>query len=240
MEIEQIRIILVEPEGPLNVGSIARVMKNFGSTTLVLVNPQCDPLCRDARKMAVHAQDILETAQHHSSLQEALADCTRVVATTARKRTFARPLEFPRTTLPWLLEIDQPTALIFGNEERGLSNAELQLAQRWMTIPANPAYPTLNLAQSVALCCYELFQQSCLAVPETIEEKPATLGEMDAYLEQMAALLLEIGYLYPHTQAARMNKFRHLLYRATPSSTEVDMLRGIFTQMEWALKNNRE
>ncbi|MBF0286748.1 MAG: RNA methyltransferase [SAR324 cluster bacterium] len=239
MGLEHIRIILVEPAGALNVGAIARVMKNFGLKTLVLVNPQCSPLSKDAQKMAVHAQDVLECSQQFPSLQKALANCSQAVATTARNRNFFKPLDFPKAALSRLLEISEPVALIFGSEESGLSNADLQLAQYWMQIPANPEYPTLNLAQSVALCCYELFQQSTSNAPEKTVEKSATLGEMDAYLNQMASLLLEIGYLHPHTETSRMNKFRQLLYRSTPGSSEIDMLRGVLTQMQWALKNKK-
>ena len=237
MGLEQIRIILVEPKGPLNIGSIARVMKNFGLNQLVLVNPRCDHLSAEAQKMAVYAGEILKNAQIRSSLIDALTGCLWAVATTVRERTSAVPLESPETTLPRLLEIDRSTALIFGPEERGLSNAELAMAQCRMRIPTHPEYPTLNLAQTVALCGYELFQKRCQTPPSHLVKELASLDNMEAYIEHLSSLLLDIGYLHQHTKDSRMAKFRQLLHRAHPTSSELALLRGVVSQMEWALKN---
>lgn len=231
-----VKIVLVEPAGPLNVGASARVMKNLGLQALVLVNPQCDPLSLEAQQMAVHAVDILEAAQIVPTLPAALQGCTRAIATTARSRTLATELEAPRTALPWLLEAPETAALIFGPEYRGLSNEELNYAQRFVRIPSNPAYPSLNLAQSVAICCYELSQSALLPSVDTIETgNSASLETVEGFYQQLETLLLKIGYLYPHTAASRMEKFRHLFNRARLEHAEVAMLRGILTQMEWAL-----
>ncbi|MEO0868321.1 MAG: TrmH family RNA methyltransferase, partial [Cyanobacteria bacterium J06642_11] len=119
----QLRIVLVEPAGPLNIGSAARVMKNFGLSQLVLVNPQCDPYSSEARQMAVHAYDIIGAANIVNTLPDALVGCQRAIATTARTRDLQTPLEAPNLTLPWLLE-SSPSALIFGPEDRGLNNDE--------------------------------------------------------------------------------------------------------------------
>jgi tRNA/rRNA methyltransferase len=154
----KIRIVLVEPAGPLNVGSVARVMKNMGLQQLILVNPQCDYLGEDARLMAVRAADILETAQVVESLPAALVGCVRAIATTGDdSRSLPTQLEEPADALPWLLEA--PSALIFGREDCGLTNAELNRAQRLIRIPSSDAYTSLNLAQAVAICCYELYRQ---------------------------------------------------------------------------------
>ena len=153
-----IRIVLVEPAGPLNVGSVARVMKNMGLRQLILVNPQCDYLGEEARLMAVRAADILETATVVESLPAALVGCVRAIATTGDDcRSHPMPLEAPADALPWLLEA--PSALIFGREDCGLTNAELNRAQRLIRIPSSDAYTSLNLAQAVAICCYELYRQ---------------------------------------------------------------------------------
>ena len=151
-----IRIVLVEPAGPLNVGSVARIMKNMGLHQLVLVNPQCDYLGEEARLMAVRAADILENAKVVETLAAALTGCTRAIATTGDDRSLPIPLEEPASALPWLLEA--PSALIFGREDCGLTNAELNYAQRLIRIPASDAYTSLNLAQAVAVCCYELYR----------------------------------------------------------------------------------
>ena len=269
MALASVRIVLVEPAGPLNVGAVARVMKNMGLRTLVLVNPQCDPLGVEARQMAVHGVDILEAAQQVATIPAALMGCQRAIATTARVRTLSTPLELPRVALPWLLEGAVTSALIFGPEDRGLSNVELNYAQRFVCIPSSAEYPSLNLAQAVAICCYELYhttQQLSLsgdagvtpvesenlpsppssdqppsllvsaAVPTPHAAEAAPLEAVEDYYQHLEAVLLKIGYLYPHTASARMEKFRHLLNRATPTTGEVAMLRGILRQMEWALQ----
>ncbi|MBD1922931.1 RNA methyltransferase [Microcoleus sp. FACHB-831] len=240
-----VRIVLVEPAGARNVGAIARVMKNMGIEQLVLVNPQCDRLSKEARDMAVHAADILESALEVPTLPQALQGCKRAIATTARPRTIPTELESPRSTLPWLLEEPEPSALIFGPEYRGLSNVELNYAQRFVFIQANPEYPSLNLATAVAICCYELYQyahQLRFQSPSETSPAPpmspeAPLEVLEEYYQQLEAVLLKIGYLYPHTAASRMEKFRRLFHRASLTETEVGMLRGILSQMEWALKS---
>jgi len=244
MSLAAIRIVLVEPLGELNVGSVARAMKNMGLSQLVLVNPQCDPDSEAARRMAVHGGDVLAAAQRVASLPEALTGCQRAVATTGRvSRPDAtaqpRPLEPPRQVLPWLLaEPGVPGALIFGREDRGLSNAELDCAQRLLEIPADPAYPSLNLAQAVAICAYELYQLA--QAPPAIAWEPAERAPLDAlehYYQHLETLLLDIGFLYPHTAAARMAKLRRLGHRAAPSSEELALLRGMLRQVEWAIAN---
>ncbi len=279
--LEHVRIVLVEPAGARNVGAIARVMKNFGLRHLVLVNPHCDPLGAEARQMAVHAADLLAQARSVTSLPAALAGCQRAIATTDRPRTLNIPLEAPRTALPWLLEA--PAALIFGPEDRGLNNQELNHAQRWVSIPTSGEYSSLNLAQAVAVCCYELHlsQRSGAAPPSTTStevtlqsmgpvlapaldaatsiknltsvlpdptaiptatsldnsELPATLEALAAYYAHLEAVLLKIGYLYAHTAASRMQKFKRLYNRCQLSANELAMLRGMLRQVEWAMAN---
>ena len=121
--LHHIRIVLVEPAGALNIGSISRVMKNMGLTQLVIVNPQCEVLGEEATLMAVHAIDLLATAKIVPDLTTALQGCTRVIATTARDRAIPTQLETPRQALPWLVESSQPTALGCGREDSGFTNA---------------------------------------------------------------------------------------------------------------------
>jgi tRNA/rRNA methyltransferase len=250
MGLAQVRIVLVEPAGARNVGAIARVMKNMGLAHLVLVNPQCDPIGTEALHMAVHAADLLTQAQIVATLPDALQGVHRAAATLGRDTD--RPLQSPRQVAPWLLgEADvlassgDPcrSALIFGAEDHGLSNDELKYAQRFVMIPASADYPSLNLAQAVGICCYELQQcdgqRSCesLAVgpmsPAT--DSPATLDQLEAFYQTLEARLLRIGYLHPHTATSRMEKLRRLLLRSQPTALEVTMLRGIMRQLDWAL-----
>ncbi|MEB3178709.1 MAG: RNA methyltransferase [Nostocaceae cyanobacterium] len=246
MSLAGVRIVLVEPAGPLNVGAIARVMKNLGLSHLVLVNPQCDYLGPEALQMAVHAADILQSAKVVGTLTEALKGITRAIATTGLVRTLQTKLEPPRQALPWLLEEPLlPAALIFGREDRGLTNQELNYSQRFVRIPTSPDYPSMNLATAVAICCYELAQINAeiLSNSQQPDSQPnqqvdlASLDMMEGYYQQLEALLLKIGYLYPHTAASRMEKFRYLFNRAQLQNSELAMLRGILSQIEWALVN---
>ncbi|HBE21842.1 MAG TPA: RNA methyltransferase [Cyanobacteria bacterium UBA11149] len=286
MKLNRVRIILVEPAGPLNVGSVARVMKNMGLEELWLVNPKCDRKSEAAQLMAVHGGDVLESAKEAATLPEALVGCQRAIATTSRKRDIPIKQDPPRIGIPWLLEEGVTSALIFGPEDRGLNNIELNYAQRFISIPANPKYPSLNLAQAVAICCYELYQFTMskedgigerpegrretegsleeaaignqqplpsLTAPTTENTLPplpiphssfpisptsetASLDVLEAYVQHLEAVLLKIGYLYPHTANSRIEKLRRILHRATPTPEEVKMLRGILRQTEWALQ----
>ncbi|WP_017304582.1 RNA methyltransferase [Spirulina subsalsa] len=240
MILEHIRIILVEPAGPLNVGSVARVMKNMGLSQLVLVNPQCNPWGEEARRMAVHGEDVLAQARQVDSLPEALQGCYHAVATTGRDGTVPVPLESPRVVFPWLIAQNAPSAVIFGREDSGLTNQELHYAQRCVSIPANPVYPSLNLAQAVAVCAYELYQATPEDIPPPSPPTTAPLEALEGYYQHLEQVLMNIGYLYPHTAEAKMEKFRRLYGRADLTSQEVALLRGILRQMEWFVKQNHK
>jgi tRNA/rRNA methyltransferase len=236
MKLDWLKIVLVEPAGPMNVGSVARVMKNFGLHHLVLVNPQCDFLGMEAKKMAVHADDVLESAVSVPTLPEALQGCVRAIATTARVRDWEKPLENPRDALPWLLEEKDKSALIFGPEDRGLSNEELNYAQKFIRIPTDSIYPVLNLAAAVGICCYELAENAKESNNRTsTKTELAPFEVVEIYYQQLESLLLQIGYIYPHTAASRMEKFRQLYNRAGLQIKEVAMLQGILRQVEWAM-----
>lgn len=251
----EVKIILVEPAGALNLGSIARVMKNMGLAQLVLVNPRCDRYSEQARQMAVHAKEILDNALVVDSLPEALVGCQRAIATTARSRSLPTQLESPADGLPWLLVPNVTSALIFGPEERGLSNSELKYAQKFVCIPSSPDYPSLNLAQAVAVCAYELYQLSRSGSIDNSEEyvnvqkkkisnfapnpvKNAPLEVLEAYYQHLETVLLEIGFLYPHTAKARMDKLRRIYNRTNLSQEEIAMLRGILRQIQWSNQNS--
>jgi tRNA/rRNA methyltransferase len=255
--LKQLRIVLVEPAGALNVGSIARIMKNMGLEQLILVNPRCDRLGDEARQMAVHGIEVLEKARIVKSLPEALSGCHAAIATTARSRDLPTYLETPKNAVVDLLKDNLRSALIFGPEDRGLSNTELSYAQRFIGIPSNPEYPSLNLAQAVAVCAYELYQASLAKEEGAIEEinlsdralnstitgnnvlDRVPLEILEGYFQHLEQALLKIGYLQPHTAAARMEKFRRIYNRASLSTEDVAMLRGILRQMDWAIVNSQ-
>ena len=249
-----IQLVLVEPAGPLNVGSVARLCANFGIAGLRLVAPRCDPLGEEARRMAVHGVGLLERATTYPSLAAAIADCCRVVATSGRGEGEPLVPSPPAEALRWLLPAaggeatPQPVALVFGREDRGLSNDELLQAGRILQIATGPAYTSLNLSHAVAVVLHEL-QGLRNAAPERLEpatpvaaagqaadsgDDPCPRGLLEAALSDAEALLLEVGYLYPHTAHARMAKLRGLLQRAQIRPQEVALLRGMVCQLRWA------
>ncbi|MBV5261525.1 RNA methyltransferase [Synechococcus moorigangaii CMS01] len=241
--LDHIRIVVVEPAGALNLGSIARVMKNMGLSQLYLVNPQCNHLGQEAFLMAVHGRELLEKAVIVEDLPTALQGCKKAIATTGLQRSLPMPVETPKQALPWFLVDDQPSALIFGREDHGLSNGELNLAQRLVCIPTGDEYTSLNLAQAVTVFAYELRSlltestSPVATLPPVSPEDLADLQELEGYYQHLERVLLQVGFLYPHTATSRMETFRHLYRRANPSSRDVAMLRGILRQVEWAIAN---
>ena len=242
-----VRIVLVEPAGPRNLGSVARVMKNMGLSQLVLVNPHCDPQDPAAQMMAVHGANLLSHLQIRPTLPEALQGCQRVIGTTGRDQPYPPEwqIETPRGALPWLLGA-RSSALVFGPEDRGLSNEELSLCQRQIMIPANPDYPSLNLAQAVGICSYEL-RLATLAAAEISEAHDSLQGSphpdtvpievMEGFYGHLRDLLLRIGYLQPHTADRKLSKFRALFNRSGLTQTEVALLRGILRQLGWTVSH---
>ena len=239
-------LVLVEPAGPLNVGSVARLCANFGIAELRLVAPRCEHLGAEARRMAVHGVHLLEQARLFPNLAAALADCRRVVATSGRIETEELPLSGPEQALGWLLAGPAtdaaPAALVFGREDRGLSNDELLQAGRVLRLSTDAAYSSLNLSHAVAICLHELQRQGqgpqpvtgpALA-PAAAPAEPSPRAALEAALADAETLLLEVGFLYPHTAHARMAKLRALLQRAQVTDDEVALLRGMVRQLRWA------
>jgi len=247
-------LVLVEPAGPLNVGSVARLCANFGISQLRLVAPRCDHLGAEARRMAVHGVALLEQAGLYPQLADALADCKRVVATSGRIELESLPLAPVAEALAWLNQghgaPGQPSrtpgvaALVFGREDRGLSNDELLQAGRVVRLSTSPAYSSLNLSHAVAICLHELQSLQSVsddrAIPPAAAAAaadlvdPCTRGALEATLADAEALLLEVGFLYPHTAHARMAKLRALLQRGQITAGEVALLRGMVRQLRWA------
>ena len=230
-------VVLVEPAGPLNVGSVARLCANFNISDLRLVAPRCDHRGPEARLMAVHAEAVLERAQVFPHLEAALADCTRVVATSGRIEPEGMPLSDPAEALGWLQPVMEPPstqgALVFGREDCGLTNQELLQAGRVLRLHSSEAYASLNLSHAVAICLHGL-QQPPPAGPNPTTAEPCPRGALEAALADAEALLLEVGFLHPHTAAARMGKVRGLLQRAQVREPEVALLRGMVRQLRWA------
>ncbi|WP_216910058.1 RNA methyltransferase [Synechococcus sp. CCY 0621] len=233
------KLVLVEPAGPLNVGSVARLCRAYGIEELRLVAPRCDPLSDEARLMAVKGLPLLQQARLFPTLAAALADCGRVVATSGRPEGEPLPLEDPDDALAWLLASDPvlPSALVFGREDRGLSNDELLQAGRLLQIPTPTPHGSLNLSHAVAVVLHDLHRlarQAPAPAVAAVAEAPCPRGVLEAMLSDAEELLLEVGFLLPHTAHARMAKLRALLQRGQVSAPEVALLRGLVCQLRWA------
>lgn len=229
----------METAGALNLGSIARVMQNMGLVDLWLVHPQCDHLSAPARQMAVHAQSILEHARVVPDLLSALEGCDRVIATAGRIDRGTRQVLSLEAGCRWLQAQGTQRAIVFGREDRGLSNQELQYFPEVLTIDTNPQSPSLNLAQAVGLFAYTWYKQEQSRSSDPTSFPLASIEELEAIFQELEFLLLHIGFLYPHTAFARMQKLRHLLYRCQPTNKEIIMLRGVLRQLYWKMQIDR-
>jgi len=238
--LENIRVVLVEPRGSGNIGSVARAMKNMGATDLALVG---GGRTRSfwARAMAVHAGDIMERARRFATLREAVADCGLVIGTTCRGglyRGHSLPL---RELAPKMVATARraKVALVFGPENHGLSNRDLSHCQWLLSIPSHPDYVSLNVAQAAMVCLYELFVAAQGEVPrEGAARAPAELVEI--LFDRMRRVLLKIGFLDPQNPDHILLALRRLFGRAGLEERDVNILNGLFRQVEWYMENGRE
>lgn len=233
------RVVLVEPQHSGNIGAVARAMKNMALSHLVLVRP-ADPLAMEARMMAMHAFDILQQARVVASLAEAVADAGYVVGTTRRLGKTRQAHLSPRAMAPLLLELASanPVALVFGREDTGLTNVELQQCHELITIPAHPQFGSLNLAQAVLLVCYELYLAS-VAEPRPAPRKLATVTELERLYTRLQQLLHRVGFLHGSNPDRMMGYFRRFFARQGLRSRDVKILLGVLRQIEWYLDRPR-
>lgn len=237
-----IAVVLIEPQGPLNIGSVCRVMMNFGLADLRLVNPQADHRGEEARRMAVRAAPLLESARVYASLAEALAGCTLAIGTTRRfgkyREDFIHPGDAGREI--FTAAADAPTALVFGREDRGLHTNELDLCQRLLTIPTHDDLPSMNLAQAVAICLYEVGQAAAAAVGK-VQERPrrsAPSVAIEAMYRHMRQSLVAVGYLDEQNPEHILRTFRRIFSRAGLNERDVRVLQGLWSRLDW-IENER-
>ena len=237
-------VILVEPLGPINVGSVARLCENFSVHELRLVSPKCNYLDQEAKKMAVRGVKILEKAILYEDLNSALSDCSRIIATCGRKEHGAIPLNSNKDALCWAHESEreETIALVFGREDRGLSNEELLKANKVISLNTSENYPSLNLSHAVAIVLHQFNQLNELDLL-TINKKisyPANLIKLEDCINDAGSLLLDIGFLMKHTYEAKMAKIKKLLIRGEIKDDEVALIRGIISQARWKIKNKND
>ena len=237
-------LVLVEPSGTLNLGSIARLCKNYEINALRLVNPKCNPNDELAMRMAVKGKIFLEKPQIFNSLLDAIKDCNKIITTCGRIDHGDLPLETPNEAIRWLLDVPYDNrsciALVFGREDSGLNNQELLLGQKIININTGSKYNSLNLSHAVAIILNEL--QYCELSKKSgkdivIKDKNIALAsQLNACLDDAEKLLLDIGFLLSHTANSRMRKIRSILQKAEVSSNELALIRGIIRQIKWAIK----
>lgn len=235
MNLDSISILLVRPKFHENIGSVARAMKNMGLSRLVVVNG-CSPLHPNAYKLASGAEDILERAEEFSTLREAISEMGCVVGTTSRGGKERRPFLTPGTLAKRLmpLSLKNSIGLVFGSEKEGLTNEELSLCQLYVRIPSMESFASLNLAQAVMVLCYELFQAS-----SEIPKQPIQLAQaeqLERMLEHMEKTLIQIGFLDSNHPKRIIRALRKLFGRSQMDEREVQILQGIWSQMDHHLR----
>ena len=241
---KELKLVLVEPAGPINVGSVARLCENFSVHELRLVNPKCDYLTQEAKKMAVRGVKILEGAKVYRDLNSALSDCSRIIATCGRKEHGGIPLNSNKDALSWALKSgrEETIALVFGREDRGLSNEELLKANKVISLNTSKNYPSLNLSHAVAIVLHQFNQlyKNSLLKPHTKTSCPANLIKLEDCINDAGSLLLDIGFLMKHTYKAKMMKIKQLLLRGEIKDDEIALIRGIISQARWKIKNKND
>jgi len=242
LSLENIRIVLVRTYHAGNIGSAARSMKTMGLSDLCLVKPRDFPSVQ-ANKMAAGADDMLGSIRVVDTLAEAIADCTVIVASTVRPRTYDLPELKPEQAANLLLEgaSHSPVALIFGPERMGLHNEDIKLAKYRVTIPANPEYNSLNMAAAVQTLSYEIYKTFTKAVSfenEIIRQLPSS-ENIERLFIHLEKVLKEIQFLRSH-QGETMQRLRNLLSRAEPDVLETSIIRGILTAIEKSIKANSD
>ena len=238
-----LKVVLVEPQGSLNVGSVARLCANFNVNELRIVSPKCDIFSMDARKMALKGQRYLDDCAVFDNLDIAIKDCDLVLASSGRiergKDTF---YESPEDISKWISSLSKVNnlAILFGREDRGLTNEELLKAHKILNIPTSRNYPSLNLSHSVSIILYELDKISNRNLNKNFKKSTLASSKQinDSFLE-IEEMLIRVGYLLKHTSRTKISKFKKYTLRANTSAHEINVLRGIVHQINWFLNNSK-
>ena len=232
MQLNNIRIVLINTFHPGNIGAAARALKNMGLSNLYLVNPIDFPH-DEAVSRAAGAQDVLENAVVVSTLQEAISDCQLVIGPSARNRTFDLPLLDVKDGANKIgAESAQGNiAILFGRESKGLLNEELSLCNFHLFIPTNPEYPVLNISQAIQLVSYEIWLASQNKNTVVSNEYPLH-KEMQHFYQHLEQVLRKAHFLIPQHEGRAMQKLQRFFNRARPEKQELGMLRGVLSSIE--------
>ncbi|MFN7673385.1 MAG: RNA methyltransferase, partial [Betaproteobacteria bacterium] len=244
--LNRIRVVLVETSHPGNVGSAARAMKTMGLSNMVIVNPRLPAPQHDAQAVALAsgATDVLQTAKVVATLQEALADVVYAVGFTARKRELTHPHVGLREAAGLVMsqlaaQTHSPVALVFGNEAMCLSNDDVDRCQLLASVPANPVYSSLNLAQTVQVAAYEMMMASgSFTLAPDVARESATAGEIEALIKHLEFAAIESGFLDPNSPKRFMTRMRRLATRAGLEREDVAILRGLISSLQKPVRRN--
>lgn len=222
-------IVLVRPQLGQNIGKAARAMLNFGLTELRLVAPRDGWPNPEAGPAASGADEVLNSARVYATATEAIADCALVYASTVRRRDLVLPVVEPAEMAKEIAARPCRSAILFGAERSGLETEDVALANAIVTVPINPAFGSLNLAQAVILLAYEWSRTQVLAQPTAKEgEAPASHGELEGLIGQLDEALQEKGYFHPPERTlATRNTLRTIFTKPGWSSREIQALRGV-------------
>jgi tRNA/rRNA methyltransferase len=226
-------IVLVRPQLGQNIGKAARAMLNFGLTEMRLVAPRDGWPNPEAGPAASGADIVLEQAQLFETVADAIADCAHVYATTVRKRGVTKPVVTPTEAAAEMHTAQGRSAILFGPERSGLETEDVAVARSILTVPINPEFGSLNLAQAVILVAYEWSKGQGLAQPPAVElDPPAPQMELDGMIDQLEAMLDTAGYFFPPDRVpATRRMLRTMLTKPAWNSQEVRTLRGILTTL---------
>jgi TrmH family RNA methyltransferase len=236
--LSHIRVVLSHTSHPGNIGATARAMKTMGLDRLYLVSPKLFPHA-DATARASGADDVLAAATVCADIDTALQGCRLVVGASARSRSIPCPLIRPaECARKAAAESEQgEVALLFGCEQSGLSNAEIDRCQYLVQIPTNPEYGSLNLAAAVQILCYEIrVAHEATNAGQLTEHVPVSADEMERFYEHLEQTLVELEFLDPKNPRQLMRRLRRLYNRARPDENEVNILRGILAAARQAVK----
>jgi len=241
-----IRIVLMNTTHPGNIGATARAMKNMGLSRLYLVEPRRYP-APEAEWLAAGAGDVLRSAVVVPTLQDAIGDCHLVVGTSARERTIPWPLLIARDSAAQLMAEPPATqiAVVFGREDRGLTNEELRMCHHHVYIPSNDKYSALNVSAAVQVICYELRMAWMAANPDAApalkgwDVPPATLDDMEHFYAHLDRVLSDLGFIDPANPRQTSTRMRRLVGRLRPDHMELAMLRGVLSETEKLLAATR-
>ena len=229
-------IVLVEPQGERNIGSVARAMMNFSVKELRLVNPSADHLDLEAKHMAVRAAPLLEQADIFTDLGSAVADCHLVFGTTRRHGKYREDCLLPTDVAEIAAKQTAETriAFVFGREDSGLSTAELDFCQHLLTIPSSADLPSLNLSHAVSICLYEYFcARPENPLPQSGKLNLASAQETETMFEHMRTTLRDVEYSDPQNPDHILRTFRRIFGRAGLSQRDVRVLQGLWSRIEW-------